>query len=46
MIFYGAQINKGTYLPGPLADYKDDPLQMGGHAIFDSNGSLLFLYSR
>jgi len=46
MIFYGEQINNGTFLPGPVADFKDDPLQMGGNAIFDSKGSLVFLHSR
>ena len=32
-------------LPQPCSDYEDDALQMAGHALFDSKGTLVYLYS-
>lgn len=45
MIFYGLEINRGTMLPQPCSDYEDDALQMAGNALFDSKGTLVYLYS-
>lgn len=45
MAFYGAQMSQGVNLPRPLTDYEDDPLQMAGNIIIDSEGIVVYLYS-
>lgn len=44
MNYYGSELARGTALPSPLSDYEDDPLQMGGNAIFNAKGRIIFLH--
>lgn len=45
MHFYGAEIANNTELPKPYSDYVDDPLQMAGNVMFDSDGNVVFVYA-
>lgn len=45
MHFYGAQLAQNVELPKPYTDYADDPLQMAGNVILDSNGKLILLHA-
>ncbi|KAK4319943.1 hypothetical protein Pmani_009145 [Petrolisthes manimaculis] len=42
--YYGSEVAKGTPLPQSYTDLEDDPHQMGGDFIFDSNATLKFVY--
>ena len=45
MIYYGEKVSQNIPLPQPLADYHDDPLQMGGNVITDSQGKIIKVFS-
>lgn len=45
MIYYGEQLARDVNLPKPYADYIDDPLQMAGNVIFDSDAQVVFIHA-
>jgi len=45
MIFYGEQMSQKSEIPKPLTDYHDDPLQMGGNAIINSQNEVIKIFA-
>lgn len=49
MIYYGEQKSQKIELPKPITEadghYHDDPLQMGGNVIINSQGEVIQIYA-